>query len=183
MEYYDWIVFLPLVDGGGAYNRYFGRLSSGRVKVRGVMARRADTPPYVARMQKDLFELLAAAASHQEICRAEPAARLIWKKYLDGLPEAKPRERVIRRRVGRTSYTRRCAEAAAIKAHERLGLKLVPGMEMGYVVVDACGWEVEAEENATRFDVRHYAALLEKAWQEVAFVFRPQEGSGTGGRH
>ena len=80
---------------------------------------------------------------------------------------------VIRRRVGQTSYSRRCAEASAIKAHERLGLHLEPGMEMGYVVVDAGGWEVEAEENAAHFDVRHYAGLLDKAWREVAYVFGP----------
>lgn len=180
-EDYDWIVFLPLADGGGAYNRYFGRLTSGRVKVRGVMARRGDTPPYVARMQKEIFELLAGASSGKELQKAEPAARRTLERYREALPQAKPQEMVIRRRVGRTSYSRRCAEASAIKAHQRLGLQLEPGMEMGYVVVDAGGWEVEAEENATHFDVRHYAALLEKAWQEVAFVFRPQEASGTGG--
>ena len=26
MDTYDWITFLPMSDGGGAYNRYFGRL-------------------------------------------------------------------------------------------------------------------------------------------------------------
>jgi DNA polymerase I len=172
-EDYDWIVFLPLADGRGAYNRYFGRLTSGRVKVRGVMARRGDTPPYVARMQKEIFELLAAAASREELQRIEPAARRIWMEYREGLPEAQPQEMVIRRRVGQTRHSRRCAEAAAIEAHERLGLHLEPGMEMGYVVVDAGSWKVEAEAGAKNFDVRHYAALLEKAWREVAYVFGP----------
>ena len=50
-----------------------------------------------------------------------------------------------------------------MKAHERLGLSLQPGMEMGYVVADAGGWLVEVEENAKHFDVRHYAGLLDKA--------------------
>ena len=34
VEHFDWIVFEPLKDGFGAYNRYFGRLSDGSVKVR-----------------------------------------------------------------------------------------------------------------------------------------------------
>jgi len=37
---YDWITFLPMSDGGGAYNRYFGRLNTGKMKIRGVMARK-----------------------------------------------------------------------------------------------------------------------------------------------
>jgi DNA polymerase I len=180
-EDYQWIVFLPLADGGGAYNRYFGRLTSGRVKVRGVMARRGDTPPYVARMQKEIFQLLAAAASSEELQKAEPMARQIWERYRAGLPQAQPREMVIRRRVGRTVYSRRCAEAAAIKAHQKLGLHLEPGMEMGYVVVDAGSWEVEAEETAENFDVRHYSGLLDKAWREVSYVFGPEEAPLAGG--
>jgi len=180
-EDYDWIVFLPLANGGGAYNRYFGRLTSGRVKVRGVMARRGDTPPYVARMQKEIFELLAGASSGEAVREAEPAARRTLERYREGLSQAQPQEMVIRRRVGRTSYSRRCAEASAIKAHERLGLHLEPGMEMGYVVADAGSWEVEAEERAKNFDVQHYAGLLEKAWREVAYVFGPQEAPLTGG--
>ena len=180
-EDYHWIVFLPLAEGSGAYNRYFGLLTSGRVKVRGVMARRGDTPPYVAGMQKEIFQLLAAAASGEELQKAEPMARQIWERYRKGLPHAQPREMVIRRRVGRTVYSRRCAEASAIKAHQKLGLHLEPGMEMGYVVVDAGGWGVAAEETAENFDVRHYSGLLDKAWREVAYVFGPQEAPLSGG--
>ncbi len=180
-EDYQWIVFLPLADGGGAYNRYFGRLTSGRVKVRGVMARRGDTPPYVARMQKEIFQLLAAAVNAEELQKVEPMARQIRERYRESLPDAQPGEMVIRRRVGRTVYSRRCAEASAIKAHQKLGLHLEPGMEMGYVVVDAGCWEVAAEETAENFDVRHYSGLLDRAWREVAYVFGPEEAPLAGG--
>jgi DNA polymerase I len=47
-----------MADGSGAYNRYFGRLSSGKVKIRGVMVRRRDTPKSCLKMQKEIFELL-----------------------------------------------------------------------------------------------------------------------------
>ena len=43
-----------MADGSGAYNRYFGRLDTGKVKIRGVMARRGDTPDYVRRMQQEV---------------------------------------------------------------------------------------------------------------------------------
>ena len=63
VDTYDWITFLPMSDGGGAYNRYFGRLNTGKIKIRGVMARKGDTPEYVNKMQQEVFEVLAEAKS------------------------------------------------------------------------------------------------------------------------
>ncbi len=59
-----------------------------------------------------------------------------------------------------------------MKAHLRLGISLEPGMEIGYVMKDAGRWEVETEREAVGFDVGYYGKLLEKAWEEVAFVFK-----------
>jgi DNA polymerase, archaea type len=55
IESHDWITFLPMADGSGAYNRYFGRLSGGEIM--GVMARKVDTPEYIKRIQMDLFDI------------------------------------------------------------------------------------------------------------------------------
>lgn len=55
VDSYDWITFLPMSDGAGAYNRYFGRLNTGKMKIWGVMARKGDTPEYVNRMQQGVF--------------------------------------------------------------------------------------------------------------------------------
>ena len=44
VDSYDWITFLPMSNGGGAYNRYFGRMNTGKMKIRGVAARKGDTP-------------------------------------------------------------------------------------------------------------------------------------------
>jgi len=40
------------------------------------------------------------------------------------------------RRLSRTDYSRRCAEASAVQAYQERGLSLVPDMEIGYVVED-----------------------------------------------
>jgi len=45
------------------YNRYFGRLNTGKMKIRGVMARKGDTPEYVNRMQQEVFQVLAEPRS------------------------------------------------------------------------------------------------------------------------
>jgi DNA polymerase I len=173
VDTYDWIAFLPMCDGSGSYNRYFGRLDTGKMKIRGVAARKGDTPEYVQRMQRDLFEVLAGARSREELQMVEPDAEEVRAKYMRELVDADidVRELAIHRRVGRLSYSRRCAEASAVKAHEKQGLNLAPGMKIGYVVKDAGRWEVETVEYASEFDAEYYSKLLEKAWEEVAFVF------------
>jgi hypothetical protein len=39
------------------------------------------------------------------------------------------------------------------------------------VVRDAGKWVVDTERDASEFDEEYYGKLLEKAWEEVAFVF------------
>jgi DNA polymerase, archaea type len=94
VDSYDWITFLPMADGSGAYNRYFGRLDTGKMKIRGVMARKGDTPEYVRRMQQELFDVLAKARSLDELRMIEPAAREVCKKYMQELEDADVRELV-----------------------------------------------------------------------------------------
>ena len=88
-----------------------------------------------------------------------------------GLMDADIRELAIHRRLSRVSYSKRCAEASAVKAYQKRGFTLAPGMEIGYVVRDAAKWEVDTERDASEFDAGYYGKLLDKAWDEVAFVF------------
>jgi hypothetical protein len=52
VDSYDWITFLPMADRSGAYNRYFGRLDTGKMKIRGVMARRVTPQSMCAECSK-----------------------------------------------------------------------------------------------------------------------------------
>ena len=172
VDSYDWITFLPMADGSGAYNRYFGRLNTGKMKIRGVMARKGDTPEYVRKMQQELFEVLSKAKSRKELREVEPDAQEVREKYMLGLDDADIRELAIHRRLSRVSYSKRCAEASAVKAYQKRGFTLAPGMEIGYVVTDAAKWEVDTERDASEFDAGYYGKLLDKAWEEVEFVFK-----------
>ena len=171
VDSYDWITFLPMSDGTGAYNRYFGRLNTGKMKIRGVMARKGDTPEYVNKMQQEVFEVLAHAGSIEDLRGKEPEAQEVYLRYMDDLGNADVRELAIHRRVSRLNYSRRCAEASAVQAHLKQGLPLAPGMEIAYVVKDAKKWKVDPEKTASEFDAGYYGGLLEKAWNEAAFVF------------
>jgi len=172
VDSYDWITFLTMADGSGAYNRYFGRLDTGKMKIRGVMARKGDTPEYAGKMQKELFGVLSKAKSRNELREVEPDAQEVREKYMLGLDDADLRDLAIHRRLSRISYSKRCAEASAVKAYQKRGFTLAPGMEIGYVVKDAAKWFVDTERDASEFDAGYYGKLLGKAWDEVAFVFK-----------
>ena len=168
----DCITFLPMSDGSGAYNRYYGKLNTGKMKIRGVMARKGDTPEYVRKMQQDLFDVLSKAKSRKELRKIEPEAQEVHAKSMLGLEDADARDIAIHRRLSRLTYSKRCAEASAVQAYQKRGFSLVPGMEIGYVVTDAAKWQVDTERDASEFDAVFYRKLLDKARDEVAFVFR-----------
>jgi DNA polymerase I len=170
VDSYDWIAFLLMADGSGAYNRYFGRLNTGKMKIRGVMARKGDTPEYVRRMQLELFDVLSKARSQDGIREAQPLLEEVRKKYMQGLDSADVRELAIHRRLSRVNYSRRCAEASAVKAYQKRGFSLAPGMEIGYVVGDAAKWQVDTEKDASEFDAVYYGKLLDKAWDEISYA-------------
>ena len=63
----------------------------------------------------------------------EPMAQKIREMYMEKLEDADVRELAIHRRVSKMNYSRRCVEASAVKAYQKRGLSLAPGMEIEYV--------------------------------------------------
>jgi len=171
IEAYDWIAFLPIADGGGASNRYFGRLCDGTVKVRGIMARRRDTPEYVQQMQHDMLAIMSGATNRRELAETELRVAEVYRRYLGGLSAAAPDALAIRRRVSRLNYARSCMEGSAVKELLQCGMDNEPGMEISYVVRDAARCEAAPPWAAAAVDHAYYARLLEKAWTEIAAAF------------
>jgi DNA polymerase I len=180
LEDYRWIVFLPMPDGFGAYNRYYGLLADDTIKVRGIMARKRDTPDYIGKMQHAMLEELRGTVDRSSLISRESAVKAIYRDAVAGLPKVEARELAIHRQVSRIAYVHQCAEASAVTACAAAGIDVSPGMEIGYVVRDARRWEVDLEWNATRFDLAYYRALLDKAWAEISFAF---VGRLPGNRH
>lgn len=170
-EHFDWIVFLPLNDGFGAYNRYYGRLSDGSMKVRGIAARRHDTPDYIRSMQQEMLELMRTAKNTGELGRIRDRVRGIYQKALQDLPLADPRSLAISRRISRTRYTHRCLEGVAVQAYCDAGVEVAPGMKISYIVRDARRYQVDPDWAAGTFDIPYYRSLMEKAWSDIAYAF------------
>jgi DNA polymerase I len=150
------------------HNRYFGQLNTGKIKIRGVMVRKGDTPEYVRKMQEELFRVLSKAKSRKELREVGPDTQVVREKYMQ--EDADVRELAIHRRLSRVNYSRRCAEASIVKAYKKRGFQLSRGMEIGYVVKDAKKWEVDTERDASEFDSLYYGKLLQKAWDEISYA-------------
>jgi DNA polymerase-2 len=71
---YRWVAFLPSQADRRVpvANRYFGVFQDGSLKIRGLEARRGDTPPFIAAVQRGLLERLAAAVPPQAASPADP---------------------------------------------------------------------------------------------------------------
>jgi DNA polymerase I len=170
LDTYDWLVFLPMPDGFGAYNRYYGRLSTGDLKVRGIAARRGDTPVFVRQVQERMLATLREAGGRQELAGLSNLLREQYREAVVALRDADPRDLAIHRRISRLRYSHACPEASAVAACTAAGIEIFPGMEVSYVVTDARTWAVDLDWTATRFDVGYYTKLLDKAWLEVVFA-------------
>jgi len=172
IEHFDWIVFLPQADGSGAYNRYYGRLSDGSVKVRGIAARRHDTPAYVRAMQQEMLAIMAGARTPPELLQVRDQVYRVYCNAVNGLRHAAPQDLAIGRRISRTTYAHRCIEDAAVMAYRDAGVAIAPGMKISYVVRDARTYRVDPAWAAGRFDGAYYRGLIEKAWNEISYAFR-----------
>jgi DNA polymerase I len=173
VEHFDWIVFEPLNDGFGAYNRYFGRLSDGSIKVRGIAARRHDTTEFIRTMQSRMLDVMAGAKTIAELEEVEEEVRDIHRQAVTMLPTADPKSMAITRRISRLNYAHRCLEGAAVEAYEKHGVELAPGMKIQYVVKDARRYQVDPVWSADSIDVAFYRNLIDKAWVEISFAFTP----------
>lgn len=170
-ESYDWICFLPQKDGSGSYTGYFGRLAGGKPKIRGAAARRKDMPPYVRRMQDEMITLLCTEKTAGGLLGLEDAAREIYDRYYEGATGAPAADFLLRRRIGRERYAKRCIAGTLIEACREDGIPVSAGMDIRYVVRDAGKQAADPEWDLKTADMRYYRGLVDKAYGEIEFVF------------
>jgi DNA polymerase elongation subunit (family B) len=142
---YDWICFpssktQPVMATG---TRYVGRYSDGETKLRGIEARRRDTPKFVKNMQLQMLEEMAKVQSVGEIERIVPALLEIVREHVAILRSGKanPMELVLRRHLTREAneYTSNTISATVSKMLEETGVHLAAGELVEYIIVDATG--------------------------------------------
>jgi len=73
--------FAEQVKRQRALNRYYGVMSNGKLKVRGIEMRRSDTPLLITRMQEEMLSYLAKADDALGFYREIPNALKVLREY------------------------------------------------------------------------------------------------------
>ena len=175
---YRWVVFLSSRQNANrsVANRYFGVFQSGEIKVRGIAARRRDTPDFIASVQMELLKVLA--------CAARPA---------DGLPDARrclatrlaelaagrvaPARLLFSQRITRDldAYRSLSPAARAAQQLQAAGKIIKPGQSVRFLYTlgqpGVWAWDRPERLEPKSIDIPRYRTLLLRAAEEVLSPF------------
>jgi DNA polymerase-2 len=173
---FRWIVFLPNKSNGvGALNRYYGVMTNGKVKVRGIETRRSDTPRLISNMQDAMLGKLAEARTASEFYLKIPEALEILREYTRKVLdyECELSDLVFKTHISKGSddYRQFNNQLAALKQLRQGGIETLPGQSIRYIITDhkSRSWQKRviipefADENTQYDRVKYYEYLLRAA--------------------
>ena len=176
---YRWIAFLPSRQNRErpVATRCFGVFADGKVKARGLICRRRDTPPFVRRAQEALLARLATAADLGDLERIRPELEEMAAGFRQRLQEGgiNPQELVVTRVLSQPleDYRVDTPTALATRQLHQAGVQIRPGEKVRYVHRERRGpkeLRVQAApflEDLEGYDTTTYLELLERAVVEV----------------
>ena len=172
---YNWLAFLPsrTEPRVAVANRYFGAYEDGSVKVRGIEARRHDTPPFIKNTQLEMLALLSKAQGIEGFRAAVPRVMAYALERLGALRagEIEMRDLVVTHRLSRKPDEYRVLTPAARVALQltAAGVELSPGEMLRFVYVPGPekvrAWEGVLGDQI--YDVGAYVELLTRAVESV----------------
>ncbi|MDR3572992.1 MAG: DNA polymerase domain-containing protein [Anaerolineaceae bacterium] len=177
---YRWVVFLPshMDKRVPVANRYFGVFQDGTTKVRGLDARRRDTPPWVAATQMALIEHLALAPDAGCLPDYLPGALAILRRELQRLRagQVPAEELLVAQRLTRApeKYKSPSPGARAALQLQAAGREIQAGQRIRFVHVYGCpdvwAWDRLDAFDPRTIDIRIYRKLLLRA---AGDIFQP----------
>jgi DNA polymerase-2 len=137
---YKWIVFLNSRTNAKipVLNRYYGVLTDGTLKVRGIDLRRHDTPEIVKKCQRDMLSILSVADNSEEYKVLMPKALGLINRYLSLLRTGKVpiEDLVIEKRLSKTpsEYSNHVPQAIAARGLVKEGMDVHAGQNISYII-------------------------------------------------
>ena len=181
---YRWIIFLPsrVLDGVPVLNRYYGVSEHGEVKIRGVEARRKDTPYFVCKAQTGMIKKLAEARNIESFKDRIPETLQILRDHVAKLVQGDVdvRELLITKRLSKSpsGYGHDVFQAIVARQLEKAGFEVHAGQTVQYLIVKAKSKWVNERVIAAQlltpnvhYDVKEYARLLFSACETLLGVF------------
>ena len=174
---YKWIVFLPSrVDSRVPVpNRYFGVFQDGEVKVRGIEARRRDTPPLIARLQIEMLEILACSPDVDHLPGYIPMVSNLVENKIKALRMGKVplEDLIVSQRLSREVEQYRIPSPAARAAVQlvRVGKQVSAGQHVEFLYTrgkpGVHAWDLAESFDIRTLDIHKYISLVKKASDTV----------------
>lgn len=162
---FKWIVFLSSVtDNRPVPTRYYGALTTGDVKIRGVQARQQSQSRIIRHTQQRIIEYLARY-NIDEFRHKIPQAIHIAKNALKQLPNCSAQDLAYSVYISKHEYASNCPQAQALK---RCMHKPHPGEKIRYVY-DAHG--IRLLHEFTLADTDHYTDAMIRALHAIFHPF------------
>jgi DNA polymerase-2 len=168
---YRWLAFLPsrTEPRVSVANRYFGAFEDGSLKVRGIEARRHDTPRFIKETQLHILDILADGRDAAGFRQILPAAITYAADRLRALRagEVPLKDLVVTHHLSRdpAEFTVRTAAARVARQLTQAGVSLSPGESLRFVHVPgpekAQAWELLPAPLA--YDGQAYTELFLRA--------------------
>lgn len=174
---YRWVVFLPsrLDDRVPVANRYYGVFQDGSLKVRGIEARRRDTPPFIAQTQMGMLKILAQAPDVYALSDYLPQAYNYLQRRLrdlrqGGVPlEALLASLKLSRELDR--YRTPSPAARAARQLQQIGKEIRPGQRVRFLYLrgkpDVHAWDLPELPDPQCIDTAMYEKLMRRASETV----------------
>ncbi len=180
---YRWIAFPPSRKDARipVPNRYFGIFQNGEIKVRGIEARRRDTPRWVANGQLKVLSYLSKAASLDEIQSYLSQAREFVEQEKRKLKagQVPVQELIVTQSLSRALDAYRSPSSAARAAGQlqSAGREVAAGQFMRFVFVRGAErvrvWDLGVD--ARMIDVKRYCEMLDRAVTGLVSGFETAE--------
>ena len=185
---YRWVAFLPsrVNKHVPVPNRYFGVFQDGSLKVRGIEARRGDTPAFIVETQMQMLELLAQEQTADSSSLTRPLALL--RRRLAELRGGKvPVEALlVTQKLSREleEYRARSPVARAVAQLQSAGKSLRPGQSVRFFYTrgkpGVRAWDLPEPPDPATIDIQRYVTLLLRAAHTVLEPFGMQEAALSG---
>jgi DNA polymerase elongation subunit (family B) len=154
--------------------RYVGAYYHGEMKLRGIEARRRDTPKFIKNMQNAMLERMQRETTYAGIQQAVPELLSIAREYIRRIEQgtAPPLELVLKRSLSKEAqeYMNNSVSAVVSRMLEESGVHLAAGESVSYIMIDSTGKKKPEKAKPLSlyavddgYDIAFYADLAMKA--------------------
>ncbi len=181
---YNWILF-PASKMDPAIttaNRYVGWYRHNEIKIRGIEARRRDTPKFIKTMQTAMLNRMSGALNVEEVRALAPDLLEIVRSAVAVLRSGKanPMELVLRRHITKEAdeYTNSSLSAVVAKLVQEMGVPLAAGESIEFIILDQSGKKKPEKAKPLAlyafedgYDIEQYTEFTLKAAETLLFPF------------